>query len=188
MSSALITSRATKSTLPKPSESPSSMLLAPVHSSPEKRSELSCSRFPRPFLTTSMNCLWISSSIDCAWRFCLSSTGENGSRKALFSPEVRAPLDTEFLHGAGETPAVHDHADRPDDARLVHVDPVGGGRDVVAARSADVLDHGIHGNVGINAPQAADFVVDDSGLHRAAARRIDAQDHALRILVLERIL
>src|SRR5207248_7502226 len=76
------------------SESPSSTLLAPVHRSPEKMSELSWSRFPRPFLTTSMNCLWISSSIDCAWRFCFSSTGENGSRKALFSPEVRARRST----------------------------------------------------------------------------------------------
>src|SRR5882762_7437836 len=53
---------------------------------------------------------------------------------------------------------------------------------------ADIFDHGVHGNVGVAAPQPADFVVDDSGLHRAAARRIDAQDHALGILVLERTL
>ena len=99
-----------------------------------------------------------------------------------------APLHAEFLHGAGEAPAVHDHADRPDDARLVHIDLVGGGRDVVAARGADVLDDGVHGNVGIKSPQPADFVVDDARLHRAAARRIDAQDHALGILVFESVL
>src|SRR5437899_3047772 len=109
MSSALITSRATKSTLPKPSERPSSMLLAPVHSSPEKISELSWSRLPRPFLTTSMNCLWISSSIDWAWRFCFSSTGENGSRKALFSPEVRAGRSTPGFSIVPVKPAPVEH-------------------------------------------------------------------------------
>jgi len=135
-----------------------------------------------------MNCLWISSSIDCAWRFCFSSTGENGSRKALFSPEVRARRSTPSFSmvPVKPQPSMITPID-PMMLAFVHVNFVGGGSDVVAARGADVLDHRIHGNVGVNSPQAADFIVDDSGLHRAAARRIDAQDHALGILVLERI-
>ena len=60
----------------------------------------------------------------------------------MFSPAVSsAPLDAELVHGAGEAEAVHEHADRADDARLVDVDLVGGRRRRSSRRSADVLDH-----------------------------------------------
>ena len=42
--------------------------------------------------------------------------------------------------------------------------------------------------LGYFSPQALDLVVDVPGLHRTAARAVDAQDHALRALVLERFL
>jgi hypothetical protein len=63
---------------------------------------------------------------------------------------------------AGEAEAVHQHADRADDAGLVYINAVGGRRNVVAARGADVLDHRVERDVGIQAAQAADFVVDDA--------------------------
>ena len=43
----------------------------------------------------------------------------------------------------------------------------------------------MHGLVGILGAQALDLVIDDAGLHRAAARAVDAQDHTGRMLVLE---
>ena len=53
--SVLSTSRATESTDPRPSASPSWMLRSPVQKSPLKVSGVSFSRCPRPCLTTSMN-------------------------------------------------------------------------------------------------------------------------------------
>jgi hypothetical protein len=85
-------------------------------------------------------------------------------------------------------PSLHQHANRPDDARLVDVNAVGRGGDVVAARRADVLDDGIERNIGVLGAQPLHFIRDVSGLHRAAPRAIDAQDHALGALVLERVL
>ena len=52
------------------------------------------------------------------------------------------PLDAELFHQADETEAVHQHADAAHEARLVHVDLVGGDRDVVAPRRGDVLEVG----------------------------------------------
>jgi hypothetical protein len=53
----------------------------------------------------------------------------------------QAALDAELVHRAGEAEAVHQHADAAHDAGLVDVDLVGGHRDVVGARGADLLDH-----------------------------------------------
>ena len=83
----------------------------------------------------------------------------------------QAALDAELFHRAGEAEAVHQHADRADQARLVDVDLVGGHRDVVGARGAHLLDHRVHLLLVLGL-QAPDLVVDDAGLHRAAAGRL----------------
>ena len=70
------------------------------------------------------------------------------------------------------------------EAGLVDVDLVGRHGDVVGARGADLLDHRIDLLL-VQRLQAADLVVDDAGLHRAAAGRVDAQHHGLRAGVLE---
>ena len=103
----------------------------------------------------------------------------------MFSPGGdQAPLDAELVHQAGEAEAVHQHADRADDAGLVGIDLVGGHGDVVGARGTDLLDDRIDLLL-VQRLQAPDLVVDDAGLHRAAAGRIDAQHHRLRARVLE---
>ncbi len=79
-----------------------------------------------------------------------------------------------------------DHADRPDDARLVDEDAIGGRRRVVAAGRAQLLDDDVERLVGIGAAQAPDLVVDHPGLDRAAAGTVDPQDDADRRAVLER--
>ena len=99
----------------------------------------------------------------------------------------QAALDAELVHRAGEPEAVHQHADRADDARLVGVDLIGGSGDVVGTRGADFFDDRINLFL-VQGLQALDLVVDDAGLHGAAAGRIDAQHDALRARVLERIL
>ncbi len=62
---------------------------------------------------------------------------------------------------------------------LSTIDLVGGDRDVVGARGAHLLDHRVHLLLVLGL-QAPDLVVDDAGLHRAAARAVDAQHHGLR--------
>jgi hypothetical protein len=47
-------------------------------------------------------------------------------------------------------------------------------------------DHDVERRVGVLLAQPAHLVVDELRLHRAAAGAVDAQDHALRVLVLER--
>mgnify|MGYP003529884748 CR=1 FL=1 len=79
----------------------------------------------------------------------------------------QAALDAELFHRAGETEAVHQHADAADQAGLVDIDLVGGHGDVVGARGADLLDHRIDLLVVLGL-QTLDLVVDDAGLHRAA--------------------
>src|SRR5688572_3552665 len=89
----------------------------------------------------------------------------------------QAALDAELVHRAGEAEAIHQHADRADNARLVDVDLVGGNRDVIAARRADVLDYCMERNIWVLGAQAPNLVVDVAGLHRAASRAVDAQDY-----------
>ncbi len=98
-----------------------------------------------------------------------------------------APLDPQFFHQAGEAEAVHQHADAADDAGLVHEDLVGRRRDVVSGRGARLFHHRVD-RLLVLGFQALDLVVDDAGLHRAAAGRIDAHDDRLRAGILERVL
>ncbi|SQC03333.1 Uncharacterised protein [Clostridium sporogenes] len=86
----------------------------------------------------------------------------------------------------GEAEAVHQHADRADDARLVDEDLVGRGRDVIAARCAHVGHDDVQRLVRILLAQPPDLVVDHAGLHRAAARAVDPQHDADRAVVVER--
>src|SRR3989441_9657482 len=81
MSSALITSRATESRLPKPSARPSSTLFSPLQIRPLNMSGVSFSRFPRPSRTTPMNCRWIS-SISCL-AYCLRSEEHTSELQSL---------------------------------------------------------------------------------------------------------
>jgi len=71
-----------------------------------------------------------------------------------------APLDAELVDRTGEAEALHDHADRADEARLVNVDLVGTRRDVIAAGCRHVLDDGDRGLVGMLGAQPPQFVVD----------------------------
>src|SRR5262245_9186673 len=114
--------------------------------------------------------------------------GKRVEKSLVVAGGKQATLDAEYLERSGEAKAVHQYADRADDARLVDVDPVRSGSHVVAARSTDVLDDRVERNVRVLGAQPPDLVVDVPGLHRAATRAVDAQDHALRALVLERIL
>ncbi len=61
---------------------------------PLKSSGESLRRVPRPLRTTSMNCWWISPINAFACSTCRGSSGENGSRNALFSPEVSTRRST----------------------------------------------------------------------------------------------
>src|SRR5258706_2144396 len=99
---------------------------------------------------------------------------------------IGAPLDAELVERAGEAEAADDDADGADQARLVDVDPVGRGRDVIAAGGAQVLHHHEERSVRIFRAQAADLVVDVARLHGAAAGAVDAQHDTLRVGVLER--
>ena len=95
---------------------------------------------------------------------------------ALFSPAASTrALDADLVQRADEAEAVDDDADRADEARAVDVDAVGRGGDVVAARRRDLLDHRVHGNVGMLGAQAAHLVVDLPGLHGTAAGAVDPQ-------------
>ena len=96
----------------------------------------------------------------------------------------QSALDTELLHRAGEAEAVHQHADRADDRGLVDEDLVRRDSDVVGSRGAGLVDDDVELLVVLGL-QAAQLVVDDAGLHRAAARRVDAQHHRTGALVLE---
>jgi hypothetical protein len=106
-------------------------------------------------------------------------------RSTLLPRRDQAALDAELVHQAGEPEAVHQHADRADDARLPDVDAVGAHGDEIAARGANILDHRVQRHVGVLLAQPLHLVVDRLRLHRAAAGRVDAHHHALGILVLE---
>src|SRR3990172_5005140 len=94
----------------------------------------------------------------------------------------QAALHAELGHRSGKTETIHQHADGTDQAGLVHEDLVCCRRHVIAAGCANILDHHIQRNGRILGAQAADLVVDLPGLHRTAARAVDAQDHTLRTL------
>jgi hypothetical protein len=80
----------------------------------------------------------------------------------LFTPAVSKRRSTPSLSIVPVKPkAVHQHADRPDDAGLVDEDLVGCHSHVIAAGSTEILDHGVQGNLRMLAAQATNFVVDN---------------------------
>src|SRR6185295_9751493 len=97
-------------------------------------------------------------------------------------------FDTELFHRPGKSEPVHQDADGANDARAIDVDLIRRHRDVVSARSTNVFDHRIQRNLRILLAQSVDLAIDGTGLHRAAARAIDAQDHAFGALVFEGVL
>ena len=108
-----------------------------------------------------------------------------GIEKALvLAGRHETTLDTELVHQADETEAVHQHADAAHDAGLVNKDAVGGGSDVVGRRGTGVLDDGVH-RLFMLFLQATDFVIDHARMHGAAAGRVDQKHHALRADVFE---
>ena len=103
----------------------------------------------------------------------------------LFSPAVSSRRSTPSLsiRPVKPKPSISTPME-PTIAGLVGEDLVGRHRDVVGAGGADLLDHRVDLLV-VQRLQAPDLVVDDAGLHRAAAGRVDAQHHRLRTRVLE---
>jgi hypothetical protein len=97
----------------------------------------------------------------------------------------QATFDPEFVHRASETEPIHEHADRADDAGLVHENLVRRGRNVIATGSTDVFHHHMQRDCRVFRAQTTHFIVDDPGLNRAAARAVDAQDHPRGVFVLE---
>ncbi len=111
---------------------------------------------------------------------------ERVEKALVLTRGVQAALDPQLVHQTREAEAIHQHANRTDDARLVHVNLVGRRSRVIAARGTHVADHDIQRNRRILGAQPANLVVDNARLHRAAARAITAQNHACRTLVVER--
>ncbi|OIQ63200.1 hypothetical protein GALL_552600 [mine drainage metagenome] len=95
--------------------------------------------------------------------------------------------DAQLVHQPRKTETFHQHPDGADQAGRIDVDVVCRSRHVVCARSAHLLADCIDGLVVFGA-QAFDFGEDLAGLHRTAARAVDAQDHTLRLCIGERIL
>ena len=100
--------------------------------------------------------------------------GERVKEALVFAGGIQAPFDAELVHAVNKAEAVHAHAYGANQAALVGIDFVCRRRHVIAARSADVLDHRIYGDVRVLLAQPVDFVVDIAGLHGAAARTVDA--------------
>ncbi len=100
-----------------------------------------------------------------------------GRERAVFHPQL--------LHQSLHTEALHDHADRADQAALGHIDLVGRGRHVIGAAGSHVGDHGIDLLLRMQGTQAPDLVIDIRRLHRTAARAVDAQQHRLAVRRLE---
>lgn len=80
----------------------------------------------------------------------------------------QTPLDAEFAHGVDKAEAVHQHADGAHDAGLVRVDLIGGGRDVITTRGADVGDDRVQRDFRVLLAQPNDLIVDIASLNRAA--------------------
>ena len=54
---------------------------------------------------------------------------------------------------------------------------------VIAARGTHIADHRVQGRIRIFFAQAANFVVDITGLNRTAAGAVDSQDDTLGLVV-----
>ena len=112
--------------------------------------------------------------------------GAEGVEKALVAARrQKPPLNAQLFKAAGEAKAVHQHANAAHHAGLVHVNLVGGRGNVVGGGSAGVFHHRVNRLV-MQFAQAADFVVHQPGLHRAAAGRINLQNQRLRAFIFHR--
>ena len=122
-------------------------------------------------------------------RLLLGRERSGGIEKGLvLAGRQGATLDAQLLHGflhPVHPVSTEDHTDGTHDARLVHVDVVGGRGHVVGRRCAHLIDDGVHRLVRMLAAQTPDLVDDGTGLHRASTRTVDAQDHAHHALVIE---
>src|SRR5690606_22033678 len=94
---------------------------------------------------------------------------------------VDATLDPQLLHGLDETEAGRSDSDGTDQTGLVGIYFIGRTGDVVGTGSTQITDHRVDLGLRMLAAQATNLVIDITGLHRAAARTVDAQDHTLGI-------
>ena len=96
----------------------------------------------------------------------------------------QATLNAELVHQAGETKAIHQHADAAHNTGLVHVNLVGSHGDVISSRCTGFFNHGVH-RLLVLGFETQDFVIHHAGLHRAAAGGVDQQDHGAGAFVLK---
>src|SRR3989344_1281716 len=106
-------------------------------------------------------------------------------KRLVLARGIHTTLDTELLHGIDKTKGGRGHFDRADQTGLVRVDLIGRTGDVIGARSTQIGDHRIDLDGRVLAAQATNLVIDVARLNRTAARAVDAQDHTLRIGILE---
>src|SRR5712692_7916429 len=111
---------------------------------------------------------------------------EEGARVFHVSRLDRQRSDADFFHEPLRVDSQHDDADAAGDGGGVDEDRVGGQRDVVPARGADIHDRRDHGDL---APrlEVVDLPVEDVGRGDRPARAVDAHDHGLDPVVLLRL-
>ena len=150
-------------------------------------SSRAASRSPRPRLTIldefGVNFLEQRSHV---FELRLGGGRERVEEALVLAGDEKPSLHPELVHRVDESEAVHQHPDRAHDARPARVDRVRGCGDVVAAGCSNVGDHRVQRRIRIPAAQANHLVADVTGMDRAAARAVDAQDDTLGIGVLER--
>ncbi|MCY1539452.1 hypothetical protein D9M68_750390 [compost metagenome] len=103
----------------------------------------------------------------------------------MFARGVDATLDTQLAHGVDEAEGRRGHADGTDQAGLVGIDLIRSAGNVIGTGSTQIGNHGIDLDVLVRLAQPANLVIDVAGLHRAAARTVDAQHHTLGLRILE---
>ena len=99
----------------------------------------------------------------------LTLVAERVQKTLVFAGSQQATLHAELVHQAGETKAIHQHADAAHNAGLVHVNLVGRHGDVISSRCTGFFNHGVH-RLLVFGFETQDFVIHHAGLHRAAAR------------------
>ena len=98
-----------------------------------------------------------------------------------FAGGVDAPFDAELADRLDKAETAAHHADRPDNGVGLGIDFVAGASQPVAARGRDVLDEDQHRDV-LLIGEVADPPVDQRGLDRRTARRIDREGDRLQPL------
>ena len=168
-----------------PSASPTSTAAAPTQTSPVKRSSpVEPGAAARPHLVDEVR---VDRRLQALQPLhVLRPLGAERVEQALVlaggvDPALDAVPGDQVLEAEGG----RDHPDRADDAVGVEMDPVGRGRQPVAARGGDVLDEGVHRHL-LLVGQPADPGGDQARLRRAAAGRVDRERHRLRPAAAER--